>query len=259
MRTMMIVGLFGLAGCGFSPQQNYKTDSGSDRAVIADTQSNDLQDTVWTPDAVVDITKGDLFIAQHLDAGETGRPDVTPTRTDLAATLPDAGPDAVFQPDTRAPSDVLLDFGATQPDAIPDSYPDVIGPPDVATDIGPDLVSRDSGFDLPKPCSGCADPAWACSTCMNSNPKRAILVQCVDDGTNSVPYDCNGQAVILAYQNGSIGPCGARGSASICLSCTESASLTCAVAGSNCTSQLHCPDEAPYCNTKTGECSKTMI
>ena len=83
---------------------------------------------------------------------------------------------------------------------------------------------------------------------LSSYPDRLIFVQCFDGAV----YDCYGQPVHYPYGSG---PCPEKGSYQVCLGCNEAASVTCERAFPDCLSNLRCPDAAPHCNAKTGQCS----
>jgi hypothetical protein len=242
MRALAVIGVLLAAGCGFAPHQTYldMPDASGDGVVALDAQETDLQVTAGPPDAA-----GDATTVQPPDAPEAGRQDATTPAPDLAPALPEVGPEAPGQPDLRSIPDAQPD---SQPDVRVDSPAEVLSPPDVAPDRGPDVVSRDAGTDLPPPCSGCADPAWFCTSC--TNPIRPIAVQCF----GGVPVDCKGQPMFVSW--GTV--CPPAGSAQICMGCNQGSQFICD-GDPNCAKNLRCPDLAPYCNATTGACSATPI
>lgn len=127
----------------------------------------------------------------------------------------------------------------TRPDAAPDSGADV--QPDagsvVVVDAVPDRGAPEAGADRPKPCSGCADPGWACLTCFKEPPatNAVVFIQCV----GGRPYDCNGQRL---YFDSSDETCSSFPDIQLCWTCTSRPGL-------------QCPSPVPYCNTTTGACS----
>lgn len=235
-----LVGLALVAGCGFSPHQNYvdTLDAGGDRVVALDASQPDLRATAGSPDTL-------HLVPDTLPPGqpETGRRDVLAPGPDLAIpdlapTRPDAGPEAQAQPDTRAVPDTQPDLMPAFPDVAPDLLPDVFAPTDLDQDRGPDVFSRDAGADIL--CSGCVEPGWDgfCASC-TENPRNPVAVACISGQS----YDCKGHPIV------SPNLCTATGSGANvqgCVGCAQYAGI-------------HCPDPTPYCNTATGACSATPI
>jgi len=124
-------------------------------------------------------------------------------------------------------------------------------PPEIGADArAPDALPRDltssdeQAGDAQKPCSGCADPAWACSTCFDeamgsTNPKAVVLVQCV----HGKLYDCRGLLLPLGKGDEAC----LAGDGTSCVPCTGTATVK--------NTPLQCPYPVPYCNAATGECT----
>jgi hypothetical protein len=251
MRLFAVVGVLVAVGCGFDPHQTYLDfpDASGDRMVTLDTKQNDLQATAGPPDAA-DAGKLDMVASQRPDSSDAGRTDVWTSPPDLAPARPETGPE-VQVPDSRA-GDAQPEALPVQPDTGADLMADLFASPDayqsdLAPDRSPDLSQRDAGSDLSPPCSGCADPAWACMACINEGHNSIpVLIQCV----GGMPYDCNGQFMRVQ------GICGTANTQS-CISCNRV--LTCPAYAPGCLSEIRCPDPAPYCNATTGACSATPI
>jgi hypothetical protein len=126
-------------------------------------------------------------------------------------------------------------------DAAVDQRPDMQTTPDLQMhpEAGPE-AKPDTGTDTIVTCPSCADPSWACGSCIDDRlstyPWAVIFVQCVSGGA----YDCHGKAL----PDDSLCPTKTGPGANMqgCARCNDAPGL-------------RCPDALPYCNTQTGECS----
>ncbi len=144
--------------------------------------------------------------------------------------------------ETTQGKDAISDMGGADL-PIADASPETFQTPDLHADT------------RPAPCPECPDPAWACTACMDDRltgyPFQPIAIICIEGAS----YDCNGQLLHVAF--GEI--CPQSKPAQLCLGCNDTAGITCDPAFPDCLKNIRCPDVAPYCNQKTGECSATPV